>query len=86
MGKFAVEELNRCVICEKPYNPSDPSSRPPICSDEHCWWLWTKVQDHRGAPCWIAGCLEVFCGTRTQGYCSECDVFKTNEEIKKGGH
>ena len=78
----AEEEADRCPVCGEEYSPFNPSANPPACSKEY-WFFWTTVWDHRGNPCWITGCLEVFCGIRTPGYCCECDVFKTEEEIKK---
>ncbi len=76
--------MEKCVVCGNDYNSSDPKTRPPTCS-ESCRWIWVNAVDHKGEPCWIPGCLEVFCGTRTSGYCHECEVFKIEEEIKKRG-
>lgn len=76
--------MERCVICEKEYNDYNPMSRPPTCSVV-CWEKLIYEIDHQGKPCWIPGCLEVFCGTHTDGICYKCEVFKIEEEIKKRG-
>lgn len=76
--------MEKCVACGKAYNRFDPTTYPPTCS-EGCWWFWINVADHRNEPCWIQGCLEVYCGIRTEGYCYECDVFKVEQEIKRLG-
>lgn len=76
--------MKECAVCGNKYNDADPSTRPPACSED-CWNIWIKMVDHREEPCWIPGCLEVYCGIRTPGYCFECDVFKVEREIQKRG-
>lgn len=84
MAISAVGGAEPCAVCDKIFNSLDPSTYPPTCSKE-CWLIWTKVVNHKGESCWIPGCIEVFCGIRTPGYCVECEVFKIEEEIKKRG-
>lgn len=85
MGKCAIDQFNRCPICDKEYTYSNYH---PACS-KSCWEIWTEIIEHRGAPCWLDGCLEVSCGisamTSESGHCSACRVFKTEQEIRRRG-
>lgn len=74
----AIGEPENCPICGKFYNPLDPLTRSPTCS-QACWQIWIKFIHHGGFPCWIAGCKEVDCGVRTPGYCDGCEVFKVEQ-------
>lgn len=77
-------EKEKCAVCGKDYNPFDPLAWPPVCR-KICWLKWVYLTDHKGQSCWVPGCLEVYCGTRTDGYCYKCEVFKIEEEIRKRG-
>ncbi|MBI2450144.1 MAG: hypothetical protein HYV47_01255 [Candidatus Nealsonbacteria bacterium] len=79
--RSAIGQIDRCPICKSEFINRDYH---PTCS-KACWWIWVNAVSHREAPCWLDGCLEVYCGIRTPGYCHECDVFAVRDEIKKRG-